>query len=119
MSMRTSFALAAALVLGFASAGLADGHRGKAKHRRHAYAVERLEPAVPPPSYGGRLVTHPAFNIACMTRDRATRAIPCDQPVWVYGSPCEIDLGLGRWRSCDEPPGIVHGAGYPRGGTAW
>ena len=50
---------------------------------------------------GGRLVLHPASNIACMTWDRATRALPCDQPVWVYGSPCEIDLGLGRYRSCE------------------
>jgi hypothetical protein len=51
--------------------------------------------------YGGTLVLHPASNIACDTPYRATRALPCDQPVWVYGRPCEIDLGLGRYRSCD------------------
>jgi hypothetical protein len=44
---------------------------------------------------------HPASNIACNTPFRSTRALPCDQPVWVYGSPCEIDLGLGRYRSCN------------------
>ena len=48
----------------------------------------------------GRLVAHPAWSFACMTRDRATRALPCDQPVWVYGSPCEVDLGRGRYRAC-------------------
>ena len=31
----------------------------------------------------------------------ALAAIPCDQSVWVYGSPCGVDLGLGRYRSCD------------------
>jgi hypothetical protein len=46
-------------------------------------------------------VMHPANNIACNTPYRSTRALPCDQPVWVYGRPCEIDLGLGRYRSCD------------------
>ncbi len=51
--------------------------------------------------YAGTLVLHPASNIACDTPYRATRALPCDQPVWVYGSPCEIDRGLGRYRSCD------------------
>jgi hypothetical protein len=50
---------------------------------------------------GPTLVLHPASNIACNTPYRATRPLPCDQPVWVYGSPCEIDLGLGRYRSCD------------------
>jgi hypothetical protein len=56
---------------------------------------------LPAPYGGGRLVLHPASNIACMTPYRSTRALPCDQPVWVYGSPCEVDLGLGRYRSCD------------------
>jgi len=51
--------------------------------------------------YAGTLVLHPASNIACNTPYRATRALPCDQPVWVYGRPCEIDLGLGRYGSCD------------------
>ena len=66
---------------------------------RHWGPVER--DVAPASFHGGRLVYHPANNIACMTRDRATRALPCDQPVWVYGEPCEIDLGLGRSRPCD------------------
>ena len=43
----------------------------------------------------------PAWNIACNTRDSGTRALPCNQPVWVYGSPCEIGLGRGFYRNCD------------------
>jgi len=114
MSAPIKFILAAVLVLASDWAALADGHPGKAKHRhRHGTHVAPPVELIAPPSYsGGRLVMHPAFNIACQTRDRATRAIPCDQPVWVYGSPCEIDLGQGRWRDCDEPPGVVHGGAY-------
>jgi hypothetical protein len=59
-----------------------------------------VEPS-PTPYSGPTLVLHPASNIACNTPYRATRPLPCDQPVWVYGRPCEIDLGLGRYRSCD------------------
>ena len=44
---------------------------------------------------------NPAWNIACNTRDGGTRALPCNQPVWVYGSPCEIGLGRGYYRNCD------------------
>jgi hypothetical protein len=99
MLMRTIVTLVAVLVLGTGN-GLADTH---AARRHHHYAHIVREPqAVSAAQYGGgRLVLHPASNIACMTRDRATRALPCDQPVWVYGSPCEVDLGLGRYRSCD------------------
>ena len=50
---------------------------------------------------GGVWRTNRYPNIACDTPFRSTRALPCDQPVWVYGSPCEVDLGLGRYRSCD------------------
>jgi hypothetical protein len=100
MWKRTTVALETVIAVGCASIGSADAHQSKKSHVNYAgqHAKEPLEPA---PYYGGRLVEHPAFNIACMTRDRATRALPCDQPVWVYGSPCEIDLGLGRYRSCD------------------
>lgn len=98
--------LVAAILSAGASAALAGDHAA-ARHR-HGHTVLRAAPA--PESFGGgRLVMHPSFNIACQTRDRATRALPCDQPVWVYGSPCEIDLGLGRWRNCDDPPGLVRG----------
>jgi len=84
-----------ALAAGTASA---RPHHGPRHHHLRA-AIVRAAP--PPESFGGRLVQHPAWNIACMTRDRATRALPCDQPVWVYGKPCEIDLGQGYYRSCD------------------
>jgi hypothetical protein len=77
---------------------VADSHAKGSRHR-HPAVVKSVRPAEP--AFSGRLVAHPAWNIACMTRDRATRALPCDQPVWVYGSPCEVDLGLGRYRSCD------------------
>jgi hypothetical protein len=72
------------------------------KLRRHYHDYVVLPPDTGPVNrFGGRLVYHPASNIACDTRFRATRALPCDQPVWVYGSPCEVDLGLGRSRPCD------------------
>jgi hypothetical protein len=104
MLMRTIVAIAAVLVFGTGN-GWANGQMAP-RHHRHPHIVwvpiVRYEPdvlAVSPS--GGRLVAHPANNIACMTRYSSTRAIPCDQPVWVYGSPCEVDLGLGRSRPCD------------------
>lgn len=103
MPVRPSVIVAAILLIGSASAVLADGPawNKKARHR-HVHAAQVVAPLPPPPSvYGARLVTHPAWNIACNTRDSGTRALPCNQPVWVYGSPCEISLGLGRYRNCD------------------
>jgi hypothetical protein len=100
MLMRTIVTLAAILALG-SSNGWADAHKAP-RHHHYAHNLRYQEqPVLPTPYSGGRLVLHPASNIACMTPYRATRALPCDQPVWVYGSPCEIDLGLGRYRSCD------------------
>jgi hypothetical protein len=103
MSVRSSLIVAAALLIGSASAILADGTAGKKKaHHRHVYATQLIVPPPAPSSaFGGRLVTHPAWNIACNTRDSGTRALPCNQPIWVYGSPCEISLGLGYYRDCD------------------
>jgi hypothetical protein len=101
MRMLIDVTIAAVLVLGVGTAGLANADQARRHHHR-ARLAQPEAPIVPPAPYGGgRLVLHPANNIACMTRDRATRALPCDQPVWVYGSPCEIDLGFGRYRSCD------------------
>lgn len=100
MLMRTIVALAAVLMLGTGS-GWASADKAR-RHHHHAYIVQNEPPIVPPAPYGGgRLVMHPASNIACNTPYRSTRALPCDQPVWLYGSPCEVDLGLGRYRSCD------------------
>jgi hypothetical protein len=100
MLMRTIVTLAAVLVLGTGN-GLADTHKAR-RHHHYAHIVRDTPQAVSLPQYGGgRLVLHPASNIACMTPYQSTRALPCDQPVWVYGSPCEVDLGLGRYRSCD------------------
>jgi hypothetical protein len=101
-----AIALATLFVAGCVTAALAAESQTKPRHRdRHAVAPP-VEPAPPLPVYGGTLVLHPAHNIACDTRGRATRALPCDQPVWVYGNPCEIDEGLGYFRNCDEPPGV-------------
>jgi hypothetical protein len=103
MLMRTIVALASVLALG-TSNGWADAYKASksSRHHRHAHIVRYQEqPVLLAPYGGGRLVMHPASNIACMTPYRATRALPCDHPVWVYGSPCEVDLGLGRYRSCD------------------
>jgi hypothetical protein len=76
-----------------------DPAAAKSHHwRRHDVQAAVVPPA---PYTGPTLVLHPASNIACDTPYRATRALPCDHPVWVYGRPCEIDLGLGRYRSCD------------------
>jgi hypothetical protein len=97
MLMRTIVALAAILAFG-ASNGWADAYKSRRHH--HGAHIVQDEGALPPPYQGGTLVLHPASNIACNTPFRSTRALPCDQPVWVYGSPCEIDLGLGRYRSC-------------------
>ena len=99
MLMRIIVTLAAVLVLG-TSNGMADPHKAR-RHHRHAYIVPEETHIIPPAYGGGRLVFHPAQNIACNTPYRSTRALPCDQPVWVYGSPCEIDLDLGRYRYCD------------------
>src|ERR1700704_4997541 len=99
MLMRTIVALAAVLALG-TSNGWADAYKARRHHHR-AYIVQDEPQTVYRAPYGGRLVMPPAQNIACHTGYRATRALPCDQPVWVYGSPCEIDLGLGRSRPCD------------------
>jgi hypothetical protein len=100
MLIRTIVVLATVLIFGVSSAFAGADQARRHHHRAHLVRVEP-QPIAPAPFGGGRLVAHPASNIACMTRDRATRALPCDQPVWVYGSPCEVDLGLGRYRSCD------------------
>ncbi len=100
MLMRTIVTLAAIVALCTGN-GFADAHKSR-RHHHHAYVGQDAAPIVLPAPYsGGRLVLHPASNIACNTPYRSTRALPCDQPVWVYGSPCEVDLGLGRYRSCD------------------
>jgi hypothetical protein len=98
MLMRTVVVLATLLAFATGNAW-ADAY--KARHHRHARIVRYQEQPAAPPPYSGTLVLHPANNIACNTPFRSTRALPCDQPVWVYGNPCEIDLGLGRYRSCE------------------
>ena len=99
MLMRTIVALAAIFALG--SNGSASAHQSPRHHRHRAQRPISGAAGFAGALYGGRLVMHPAENIACDTPYRSTRALPCDQPVWVYGSPCEVDLGLGRYRSCD------------------
>ena len=100
MLMRTIIAAAAVVAFG-SDNGWATAHKAP-RHHHHASIVRYQERPVPPAPYSGpTLVLHPAHNIACDTPYRSTRALPCDQPVWVYGKPCEIDLGLGRTRSCD------------------
>ena len=99
MLLRTTLIICAMLLFGAGSAS-ADGHKVRQRHYYHDYVVA-VPDSGPVNQFGGRLVYHPASNIACDTRYRATRALPCDQPVWVYGSPCEVDLGLGRSRPCD------------------
>jgi hypothetical protein len=47
-----------------------------------------------------RLIRHPAWSFACQSPYYLIGGRRCDQPVWVYGNPCEVDLGLGRWRPC-------------------
>ncbi|SIN90136.1 hypothetical protein SAMN05443247_00577 [Bradyrhizobium erythrophlei] len=104
MLMRIVVALASLVAFG-TSQGWADAYKAPknyTRHHRHAHVVRyQQQPVAPVPYDGPTLVLHPAQNIACDTPFRATRALPCDQPVWVYGSPCERDLGLGRYRSCD------------------
>jgi hypothetical protein len=100
MLLVRSVALTVSIVLAFAS--VSGANAASYKHRHNRTAARYVTPEYGAPN-GGRLVYHPASNIACNDVDKATRAIPCNQPVWVYGSPCEIDLGLGRSRPCDEP----------------
>jgi hypothetical protein len=100
MLTRTVIAAAVMVALG-SDNGWAMAHKAP-RHHHHARIVRYQEqPVSPAPYSGATLVLHPAQNIACDTPYRSTRALPCDQPVWVYGRPCEIDLGLGRYRSCD------------------
>jgi hypothetical protein len=102
MPVRPSLIFAAVLLISSASAALADGLVRTKAHHRHVHPAQVAVPPAPAPSaFGGRLVAHPAWNIACNKRDSGTRALPCDQPVWVYGSPCEIGLGRGFYRNCD------------------
>ncbi len=101
MLLRTTLILSGVFLFGAGSAS-ADAH----KVRQHYYYyppdyVVVIPDTGPVNRFGGRLVYNPASNIACDTHYRATRALPCDQPVWVYGSPCEVDLGLGRSRPCN------------------
>jgi hypothetical protein len=96
MWLRTILILTIILGLG-ADAASAKSHHGR---RHHVQAALAPAPEIQPYA-GPTLVLHPASNIACNTVYRSTRALPCDQPVWVYGRPCEIDLGRGRYRSCD------------------
>jgi hypothetical protein len=98
MLQRTMLMVSTALLLG---SGIASAHDHKGRHHRDYVDYVVIAPDTGPANrFGGRLVYHPASNIACDTHYRATRALPCDQPVWVYGNPCEVDLGLGRSRSC-------------------
>jgi hypothetical protein len=99
MLLRTTLIICAGFLLGAGSASAGD-HKVPKRHYYHEYVVV-IPDSGPVNRFGGRLVYHPASNVACNTRYRATRALPCDQPVWVYGSPCEVDLGLGRSRPCN------------------
>jgi hypothetical protein len=92
--------ICAVLLLG-AVCDAASAHKVRRHYNDYNDYVFAVPDSSPVNRFGGRLVYHPASNIACNTHYRATRAIPCDQPVWVYGSPCEVDLGLGRYRPCD------------------
>ena len=74
MLVRTIVILAALLALGV------DAASAKSHARTH-HVRTAVEP-VPVP-YAGTYVLHPAYNIACNTRYRSIRALPCDQPVWV------------------------------------
>jgi hypothetical protein len=93
MLMRTILVLSALLAISV------DAASAKSHHARRHHLHAAVLPA--PAPYAGTYVLHPAHNIACDTHYRATRAIPCDQPVWVYGNVCEIDLGLGFYRPCE------------------
>jgi hypothetical protein len=99
MWIRRTVALMTAVAFGCVSTETANAHWSR--HHRGTHALSYVsKPAEQAAHFGGRLVLHPASNIACMTPFQSTRALPCDQPVWVYGSPCEVDLGLGRSRPC-------------------
>ena len=93
MLMRFILLLTALLTAGI------DVASAKSRHRQGRQA-SAVEPS-PAPYSGPTLVLHPASNIACNTPYRAARALPCDQPVWVYGTPCEIGLGRGFYRNCN------------------
>ena len=85
MLLRKTLLISALLLFGTANA---CATAQKVRRHYHDYVVV-VPDTGPVNQFGGRLVYHPASNIACDTRYRATRTLPCDQPVWVYGSPCE------------------------------
>ena len=48
---------------------------------------------------GSEVPSHAKARPAGRMVEAPPYALPC--PVWVYGNPCEIDFGLGHFRSCD------------------
>jgi hypothetical protein len=98
MSMKIAIVLAASVAMAMSPA-FAEGSRAKTKHHRHDWVAAN---AVESRTLPGTQVLTPAWSFACQTPYYLSRSLPCDQPIWVYGKPCEVGLGLGRWASCDE-----------------
>ena len=82
--------VAGIMMVSSSSRALADPEVGARRAPAHG-------PRHPP---ARRLVRHPAWNFACQSPYYLSGGRRCDHPVWVYGSPCEIDLGWRRWKPC-------------------
>jgi hypothetical protein len=94
-----SSAAAIGFMCGVTTAAMAE--TGNIRYQQDAAFYPPQQAAVA----GGRQINHPAWSFACAERDVSERIIPCDQPIWVYGSPCEVGTGVqgqtapcGGWR---------------------
>ena len=90
--------LGAVLVLAGITA--ADAESASIRRPRHARVVHASPTVAAPVVPSARLVRHPAWTFACEAAYGPNRGPACDIPIWVYGSPCEVDIGWGRSRPC-------------------
>ncbi len=96
-AIKTSLAVVAAI--GFMCGSTAMAAANSVRYWQDQY-VEPMQAAAPT---GGRQVYHPAWSFGCAEKDVSERIIPCDEPVWVYGEPCEVGTGVqGQTRPCDN-----------------
>jgi hypothetical protein len=99
MSVTKSFiqsASAAVFLFGFTAAASAMPGGGRPIKAESDYGTLPVQY----PASEGRQVDHPAWSFGCAESDVGTRAIPCDEPIYVYGQPCEVGTGIDQWRQC-------------------
>jgi hypothetical protein len=96
------------LVFGFTAAAIALPSGAKPVKSEGGYETRLVqEPA------DGRQVNHPAWSFGCAEPDVAVRGIPCDEPIYVYGAPCEVGVGPGQSRPCRNSEGAGRSEAEP------